>query len=540
MTRPAVEDPWIGRTVGGEYRISALLGGGGFGAVYLADQEKVGRTVVVKVIRRALTDEPGVVARFQREARVIAGLDHPNIVKLFTAGETEEGAHYVVMEYAEGPTLADELVRCGQLSEGRALEIAAQIASALTAAHAAGIIHRDLKPANVILSKLAGGEDHARVLDFGIAKLSEPGDGTALTGSDVIVGTPAYMSPEQASGTGLDGRSDLYTLGVMLYEMVTGKHPFDADTPVQYIIQHLQQPITPPEVRAPGLRLSEPFIHLLNRACEKAPEARFESAQAMRDALRDVQAGRWGGGRPLTVPDLQSNPTSPAVGEPVTRLVPQPSAARLVLPLVAIGLLFVGAIVGVVAYILMDSEDDKPVAVSVASEVEGASQVEPEENAIELRSGASPRTAEAGSSRKPAATPGATSPLAHATNGPTPRPARSRPAVPTRVAEPAPRNVAPREFSTVVDEASGLVVPAGSQFRMRASNLISMDTPWSLDDVAEFLLEEFGSGSGVMINDNRTEADAWFGMIMDGGPLRMVRVDPDGAGTLLNYFVNND
>lgn len=533
MSPRAVEDPWIGRTVGGEYRIRSLLGSGGFGAVYLADQQRVGRTVVVKVIRRALTDEPGVVARFQREAQVVAALDHPNIVKVFTAGETEDGAHFVVMEYVEGPTLSDEILRCGRIQEGRAIEIGAQIASALAAAHAAGVIHRDLKPANVVLTRLPGGEDHARVLDFGIAKLAEPGEGTALTGSDVIVGTPAYMSPEQASGGGVDGRSDLYTLGVMLYEMVTGKHPYDADTPVQYILQHLQARFTPPELRAPGVRLSEGFLRLLDRACEKAPDRRFESAQAMRAALRAAQAGRWESGSPLTMPTPVPAWTSPSAASCATEqaVSVQPSALRLLWPLVVLGLLFAGAIGGVVMYILTDAGAEKPVPAATSEAVE----VPERPQSVTERAAAPP---------SPVAPPPVTPSRKPTRDVARPGTAPAPPVAPTRPPAPAPDRLPPpqepTEFFSVVDDMTGFRIPGRARFHLRTASLISMDTPWHLDEVADFLVGEYGGASRVMINDNRDEAEPWFGVIMQGGPLRMVRVDPEGTGTRLNYFVNTD
>ena len=477
-------------------------------------------------------------------------------MKVFTAGETEDGAHYVVMEYAEGPTLHEELYRCGRIDEARAADIGAQIAGALSAAHQAGVVHRDLKPANVIITILPGGEDHVRVLDFGIAKLSQSDGGTALTASGAIVGTPAYMSPEQVSGADLDGRSDLYTLGVMLYEMVTGKHPYEADTPVQYIIQHLQEPMTPPEVRAPGLQLSDAFLDVLNRACAKAPSDRFASAEATRNTLRRAVERISSETDPATLAIVPSVSPPDAVAPPSLVEPPppaaSPSAARIVLPLAMLGLLFVGSVIGVIAFVLTGADDTKPTA-SAVEEPEQATRpavqaAPPRERPTAAQSAPSteavPRPAPA-----PTPTP-ALAPTPPPTLAPPPTSASGVPPErlpverkpPTEPRTPLPTSAAPAvpaEFSAVLDGPSGFMVPAQSHFRMRTAALISMDTPWSIEDVAEFLREEFET-SDVMISDYMSEAEPWFAMILQDAPLSMIRVDPEGRGTRVNYFVNTN
>lgn len=323
MSADSRSDAWIGRTIDGQFRVERMLGGGGMGSVYVAEQLGVERKVVVKVIRAALTEDPTVVERFRRESKIVARLSHPNIVQVYTAGETPEGAHYLVMELADGVPLDEEMRRNGALGEQRSLQIALQIAEALAAAHAAGVVHRDLKPANVILTRLFGGRELVKVLDFGIAKLVEQADdGPGLTGSGVIVGTPAYMSPEQVKGSGVDGRSDLYTLGVILYEMLAGKHPYEAETPVQFILQHLQQPMSPPSVRTPGLSISTETELVLGMLTAKDPAERYPSADAAASALRraselaNARAGVLGAsGAPTSLPPSWGSaggaPTSP-------------------------------------------------------------------------------------------------------------------------------------------------------------------------------------------------------------------------------------
>ncbi len=341
-------DRWSGRT-SGEFLVKHPLGSGGFGMVYLAEQVAIGRDVVVKVIRRALTDEPKVAERFRREARVAARISHPNIVEVITAGDCGDDELYLAMEYVPGPTLADVIATDGRLPAWRALHIVEQIAAALAAAHAAGVVHRDLKPANVILADIPGRVDHVKVLDFGIAKSldGETEGRSALTASGAIIGTPAYMSPEQVSGKLVDGRSDIYTLGVMLYEMVTGAHPYEATTPVEYIIHHLQDPITPASERVPGVTVAPEVEQIILRCTAKSPEDRFHDAEALRQAVRHA----------LQTSTVDSA-TIPRV-RPPTAQAPPPNPGTRIAAVVA-GALFVAVLMGAATLWFVVRSGDAP------------------------------------------------------------------------------------------------------------------------------------------------------------------------------------
>ncbi len=284
-------DPFLGATLLGQFQILRRIGKGGFGAVYLADQIGVDRKAVVKVVNLALTQNPTFLLRFHREARVLALLDHHHLCKLYAFGEYE-GQPFLAMEYGGDRTLAEEIRRAGRLDEKRALSIAAQICDALAEAHRQGVVHRDLKPANVLLSA-RGSEDWVKVVDVGIAKLMGGGEevpDAALTVTGTIVGTPQYFSPEQARGVAVDGRSDLYSLGVVLFEMLTGKLPISAATPIDFVRAHNVEPPTSP--RHLGVEVSRVTEAILFKTLAKVPEARFQSAAELAEALRAAAVGK--------------------------------------------------------------------------------------------------------------------------------------------------------------------------------------------------------------------------------------------------------
>ena len=283
----AAEDPFIGQTPLGQYRITRKIGEGGFGAVYLADQLGVGRKAVIKILHQKLVDSDVFVKRFEREAAVLASLDHHHLVRLYNFGELDGGQLFLAMEYGGDTTVAEEIARQRRLAPERALLIASQVCEALEQVHAHGIVHRDLKPANVILDKRAGA-DWAKVVDVGIAKIvgSDEFDQKAstLTAAGMIIGTPAYLSPEQARGLALDSRSDLYSLGCVLYEMLTGRLPIHCATPIDYVRAHTVDPPTP--TKSAGVNLPAYVDAVVFRALEKAPEKRFQSAAEMGTALK--------------------------------------------------------------------------------------------------------------------------------------------------------------------------------------------------------------------------------------------------------------
>jgi len=221
----------LGRTIASAYRIVELTGVGGMGRVYRAEQLALGRSVAIKVIHPQLSNDDLFAERFYQEARAASALNHPNTVSVIDFGRTEDGMHYLVMEYLQGQDLSQVLL-AGPLSIARACAIGVDMLSALSEAHVNGIVHRDIKPENLFVEHLRSGRDVVKVLDFGIAKLATERSTTSTHG-DELVGTPEYMSPEQVRGEPVDGRSDLYATGVVLYELLTGKVPFLGASPQQ-------------------------------------------------------------------------------------------------------------------------------------------------------------------------------------------------------------------------------------------------------------------------------------------------------------------
>jgi tRNA A-37 threonylcarbamoyl transferase component Bud32 len=290
------EDPLIGRDVIGQYRIEKKLGSGGMGTVYLAQQTTVQRPAVIKVLKiqaGQAGDKLDLAARFAIEARAASNLNHPNIVTIYNYGEMEDGTLFIAMEYIAGETLEARLARCGQLSADCAVRVATQIASALGEAHTHGVVHRDLKPANVMLVERAGETDFVKVLDFGIAKLDDGG----VTSAGYVIGTPRYMSPEQLLGKALDRRSDVYSAGIVLYEMLAGKTPFSSDTPIGWVHQHVDAVPKPPSAMSKGRKIPPALERVVLRALAKAPGGRpatmEEFSQDLEAALREPPPPPW-------------------------------------------------------------------------------------------------------------------------------------------------------------------------------------------------------------------------------------------------------
>lgn len=275
-----------GHTLGNQFHVIRMLGQGGMGQVYLARQLDMGRDVVIKVMHPALTaGSAEAVERFKHEARAVAQLNHPHIVQVHVFGQADGGLLYLAMEYVEGRSLHDVLGQSRRMPEPRVLGILDQICSALAEAHGHGLIHRDLKPDNIMLTERHGRSDYVKVLDFGIAKMVGPG-GAKMTQTGMVFGTPKYMAPEQAAGLPVDARTDLYALGVMLYELLTGAHPFEAETPLAFLVKHASEPVPPPDQRFPGLVLSPRTRALTMRCLEKEPARRFQSAADLQHELR--------------------------------------------------------------------------------------------------------------------------------------------------------------------------------------------------------------------------------------------------------------
>jgi tRNA A-37 threonylcarbamoyl transferase component Bud32 len=275
-----------GQTVG-NYRILARIGTGGMGAVYLAEHPLIGKRVALKAIHRELSGNREVISRFFNEARAVNKIGNEHIVEIHDFGQAPSGEHFFIMEYLEGQTLAQVLERERGLRVPRALHVAAQIASALAAAHAAGIVHRDLKPDNIMLVPRLGDPDFVKVLDFGLAKMFADG-GAQLTAAGVVLGTPQYMSPEACeSRKTLDHRTDIYALGVLLFQMVTGTLPFDGDTMGDILIKQVIH--APPAPRGLNPEIPPSVEQIILRCLAKQPDARFPTMLALRDALRDPE-----------------------------------------------------------------------------------------------------------------------------------------------------------------------------------------------------------------------------------------------------------
>jgi eukaryotic-like serine/threonine-protein kinase len=283
--RDAKADPLVGQTIKGTYLIQQKIGGGGMGDVYKAIHTKLDSPVALKIVKPALLGHTAMVHRFQREARAASKLHHPNVVAVTDFGQSEDGMLFMVMEYVAGKSLAQVIADDAPISERRVVHIAAQILSALAEAHANQILHRDLKPENVMIERRRDVRDSVKVLDFGIAKVLAAGAGAStLTQAGLVCGTPGYMSPEQLRGGDVDARSDLFSLGVVLYEMLTHKLPFDAQTPMEMLHKHLSEPIPPPSKRR-GRPVSPELEGLVLQALSAARDARPASAEAMRGEL---------------------------------------------------------------------------------------------------------------------------------------------------------------------------------------------------------------------------------------------------------------
>jgi serine/threonine protein kinase len=279
-------DPFVGQTFKGMYFVEMRIGGGGMGEVYRARHVTLDVPVALKFLKKSLLSDPSIVQRFHREARAASRLRHPNVINVTDFGQTEDGTLFMAMEYVAGKSLARLIAEEFPLPEQRIVHIGQQILAALAEAHANQILHRDLKPENVMLESLRSEPDAVKVLDFGIAKIQMPGEGRAtLTQAGLVCGTPGYMSPEQWSGEQLDARSDLYSVGVILYEMLTGKLPFEAQTPMEMVRKHLTEKVVPPSARRDDGAVSPDLDALVMRALSADRDGRPESADAMRDDL---------------------------------------------------------------------------------------------------------------------------------------------------------------------------------------------------------------------------------------------------------------
>lgn len=300
------------RVLGGRYELQSRLGRGGMATVFRGSDRVLGRSVAVKVLASTFAKDGTFVERFRREAQAAAGLNHPNVVAVFDTG-SDDGVHYIVMEYVEGRTLADVIREEGALPPTRAAEIAATACHALSSAHEKGMVHRDVKPGNVLLTSDGG----VKVADFGIARVVS-GEPLTVTGS--VMGTASYLSPEQATGSKVDRRSDIYSLGCVLYEMLTGRIPFEGDTPVSIAYKHVEEEPTAPSSVNPAVPSALEAV--VKRAMAKSPTDRYQSADEMARDLRHAAAGAAPQTTVASSPEEQTailpvSPGGPASTEPL-------------------------------------------------------------------------------------------------------------------------------------------------------------------------------------------------------------------------------
>lgn len=279
----------IGTVLGGRYKILKVLGEGGIGAVFLAEDQQGGARVAVKLLKRDVANDPVVLARFEREAVAMQALAHEHIVAPLGFGKSPEGDMCLVMEHVDGETLRTMLKRVKQPPLWGVLEIARQLASALIRAHGLGVVHRDLKPENVMVTWLGEGKPWIKVLDFGMARLLVGGPGTPLTRKGAVFGTPEYMPPEQAMGQPVDARADQYAFGVMVFEMIAGSRPFKARSPLEMLQKQIRE--APPKLSelAPGTPTAVEAA--IEKMMAKKPDDRFADMNAAAAALAAAGAG---------------------------------------------------------------------------------------------------------------------------------------------------------------------------------------------------------------------------------------------------------
>jgi tRNA A-37 threonylcarbamoyl transferase component Bud32 len=391
------QDAMIGQLIGGRYRVTGVLGEGGMGIVYVGEQQmgSTVRKVAIKTLHQHLSKDPSVLARFHRECGTVAQLEHPNTIKFYDFGATADGTLYIAMEFVSGKPLAD-VVQEGPMSPERVIKIMRQVCGALDEAHMQGIIHRDLKPENVVLTNRAGETDFVKVLDFGIAARTESADAAKeakLTQQGMVLGTPPYMSPEQFTGKALDARSDIYSLAVMSYELLTGKLPFEADTPWQWATQHMTAQPIPFEVSAPAKNIPEGMRVAILKGLSKDRDQRPGTAREFFTELSDggrmtveanpaetAAAARTGTAAMEAVPAFASGPAHGAPmmgGHPHPARTPMAVAAApappprtqsggggggkgLIFGLVGVGAVLLGAIVIIVIKSNKPEDDTLP------------------------------------------------------------------------------------------------------------------------------------------------------------------------------------
>jgi serine/threonine-protein kinase len=339
----AEPDPLLGRVLNDRYRIVEAIGHGGMGRVYKAVQSPLDRVVALKILGAGHDRDPNFYKRFFLEASVTARLTHPNTITLYDYGRTDDGIFFIAMEFLDGRTLSQTIQSEGALAQERVIHIAQQICRSLREAHALGIIHRDLKPANVMLLRQQDDHDFVKVLDFGLVKFfSGEGPESDITNAGTFMGSPHYIAPEQARNQGPDQRCDIYSLGVLLYHMLTGRVPFTASAPVDIILKHLHDAPVPPRELRPELAITPELEQIVLRCMAKGRDERFQSMDDLLVQLKAVRALLTGSSGPQAISthqDTQPMKSAPAAvaqtpptSQPGMRTPSQPMGAMRATP----------------------------------------------------------------------------------------------------------------------------------------------------------------------------------------------------------------
>ena len=334
------EDAWVGRTIAEKFRLDLLIGEGAMGRVYKGEQLSLSKLVAIKVLHKHLGGDPRIAKRFHREARAASRLSHPNSLQIIDFGEDADGTLYIAMELLDGRDLQAIIDTDAPFTPARIGDLMVQTLRALDEAHHAGIIHRDLKPENVVVLATRRGNERVKVCDFGIAKIMESeGRSTAITKDGYVCGTPEYMAPEQARGDKLDIRADVYSAGVVLYQMLCGRVPFSAETALGIITKHIMETPPPPRRVRPEWGIPRSLESIALQALSKAPEERYESASAMAHAIEEV-IEKLGESAPEHLgsgtfaaaaaaaqdegePDEDGEPAAATTAEAISKVVPQ-------------------------------------------------------------------------------------------------------------------------------------------------------------------------------------------------------------------------
>jgi eukaryotic-like serine/threonine-protein kinase len=339
--------------LGGRYLLVEKIGEGGMATVFLGTDQVLGRTVAVKVLAPNYARDQNFVQRFRREAQAAARMNHPGVVSVYDTG-SDDGTHYIVMEHVQGRTLAEILKSEGHLLPDRAAEIAEAVAAALSFAHAQGIVHRDIKPANIMITP----QGEVKVMDFGIARATASGD--TLTQTATVLGTATYLSPEQAQGEPVDARSDIYSLGVVLYELLTGQPPFTGDSPVAVAYKHVRE--DPPSPSRLNQGVPQGLEAVTMKALAKNPSNRYQSADEMRADLDRVRRGQPPLATPLLVPDQtqvigrQARPTTVLPSVPPG----EEGRGRRIAAWVVLGLIVLGGLVALFLFLYKSIVGSQP------------------------------------------------------------------------------------------------------------------------------------------------------------------------------------